>query len=80
MKAVTATEARKSLGRLLEEIAVTGEPVLITSKRATAVLVSQEDWRAREATLYLLSIPQMAESIRDGMKTPIDECVEEQDW
>lgn len=80
MRAITTTEARKHLDRLLEAIAVTRKPVLITGGRATAVLVSEEDWRALEETLYLLSIPQMAESIREGMKTPVEECVEELEW
>lgn len=80
MRAITATEARKLLDRLLDEIAVTREPVLITGGRAIAVLVSEEDWRALEETLYLLSTPQMAGSIREGMKTPVEKCVEELEW
>jgi hypothetical protein len=31
-------------------------------------------------TIYLVSIPGMAESIQEGMATPLDECVEELDW
>lgn len=80
MKSVTATEARKSLYRLLDEVAVTSQPVQITGRRTSAVLVSEEDWRALEETVYLMSIPGMAESIREGMKTPLEECVEELDW
>jgi prevent-host-death family protein len=80
MKSVTATEARKNLYRLLDEVAVTSQPVQITGRRASAVLVSEEDWCALEETVYLMSIPGMAESIREGMKTPIEECVEELDW
>lgn len=80
MKSVTATEARKSLYRLLDEVAVTSQPVQITGRRASAVLVSEEDWRALEETVHLMSIPGMTDSIREGMKTPIEECVEELDW
>lgn len=80
MKSVTATEARKSLYRLLDEVAVTSQPVQITGRRTSAVLVSEEDWRALEETVYLMSIPGMAESIREGVKTPIEDCVEELDW
>lgn len=80
MKSVTATEARKTLYRLLDEVAVTSQPVQITGRRTSAVLVSEEDWRALEETVYLMSIPGMAESIREGMKAPIEECVEELDW
>jgi antitoxin YefM len=80
MKTLTATEARRNLYRLLDEVAVTSEPVQISGKRASAVLVSEQDWRALQETVYLMSIPGMAESIREGMATPIDECVEELDW
>jgi antitoxin YefM len=80
MKTITATEARKSLYRLLDEVTVTSEPVQITGKRGSAVLVSEDDWRAIEETIHLMSIPGMAESIRQGMETPIEECVEELDW
>lgn len=80
MKSVTATEARKTLYRLLDEVTVTSEPVQITGRRASAILVSEEDWRALEETVYLMSIPGMAESIREGMRTPIEDCVEELDW
>jgi prevent-host-death family protein len=80
MKTVTATEARRSLYRLLDEVAVTSEPVQITGRRASAVLVSEDDWRALEETVYLMSIPGMAESIREGLTAPLEECVEELDW
>jgi antitoxin YefM len=80
MKTITATEARKRLYKLLDEVAVTSEPVQITGRRVNAVLVSEDDWRAIEETIYLASIPGMTKSIRDGMETPLEECVEELDW
>jgi antitoxin YefM len=46
------------------------------SKRNKALLVSEEDWSAIQETLYLLSIPAMRESIREGMDTPVNECNE----
>ena len=49
-------------------------------KRANGVLISAEDWSAIQETLFLLSIPGMRESIRDGLATPIEECSEELDW
>ena len=80
MKTVTATEARKTLYRLLDEVAVTSEPVQITGRRASGVLLSEADWRAIEETLHLLSIPGLRESIQEGLETPVEECVEELDW
>ncbi len=80
MKTLNATEARKILYRLLDEVAVTNEPVQITGRRASAVLVAEDDWRAIQETLVLLSIPGMRESIRDGLETRLEDCVEELDW
>ena len=80
MKTVTATKARENLYRLMDEVAVTSEPVQITGRRAGAVLLSETDWRAIQETLYLLSIPGMRASIRKGLKTPLAECVEELNW
>ena len=80
MKTITASKARASLYRLIEETAQSSEPVQITGKRANAVLVSEGDWRAIQETMYLLSIPGMRESIRNGLGTPIEECVQEIEW
>jgi len=80
MTTITATEARKLLYKLLDEVADSHEPVRITGKRGSAVLLAEEDWRAAQETLYLLSVPGMREAIRDGMKTSVEECDEELFW
>ena len=80
MPALSASEARKRLYNLLDEVRETHQPVQIIGKRNTAVLVSEEDWRAIEETLYLLSIPGMRDSIIKGMKTPIEECDKDPGW
>ena len=80
MTTFKVTDARARLYRLMDETATSHEPILITGKRTNAVLVSEDDWRAIQETLYLLSIPGMRESIREGLNTPVDECSEELDW
>jgi prevent-host-death family protein len=75
---IKATEARAKLFQLLDQAAESHEPILITGKRANAVLISEADWRAIQETLYLLSIPGMRESIRKGLRTPIGKCSEKQ--
>ena len=77
MTGITATEARSNLYRLIDETAESHQPIVIMGKRNKAVLVSEEDWSAIQETLYLLSVPGMRESIREGMDTPEDECDEE---
>jgi prevent-host-death family protein len=80
MTSISATEARKQLYRLVDEVQESHEPIQITGKRGSAVLVSEDDWRAVQETLYLLSMPGMRESIIEGMATPVDELDDELDW
>jgi prevent-host-death family protein len=80
MTTLTATEARKSLYGLLDDVAESHTAVHISGKRNSAVLVSQEDWQAIQETLFLTSIPGMRESIQSGMKTPISKCAKELKW
>lgn len=76
----TATEARKQLYGLVDRVQETHEPVWITGKRGSAVLVSEEDWRAVQETLHLVSIPGMRDSILEGMATPVDQLEDEPGW
>ena len=80
MSTISATEARKRLYTLVDDVAESHDPVQIVGKRNSAVLVCEEDWRAIQETLYLSSIPEMRESIREGLKTAVEECEEELDW
>ena len=80
MNILNATEARAKLYSLIDETAKSHQPVIITGKRANAVLVSEEDWNAISETLYLLSVPGMRESIKEGMAQDPSECAKELDW
>jgi antitoxin YefM len=80
MTTITATEARKGLYKLLDDVAGSHEPVQITGKRGNAVLVSQEDWDSVQETLYLVSVPGMRDSIIAGMATPTVALEDKLDW
>jgi antitoxin YefM len=80
MTTIKAIEARAKLFQLLDLAAKSHEPIQITGKRANAVLISEEDWRSIQETLYLLSIPGMGEFIRKGLKTPLARCSEKPGW
>ena len=77
---ITASRARSQLYRLLDQAAESHEPITVTGKRHNAVLISEDDWRAVEETLYLLSIPGMRESIRKGMRTPLSRTLKRPGW
>ncbi|MCI4398467.1 MAG: type II toxin-antitoxin system Phd/YefM family antitoxin [Acidobacteria bacterium] len=80
MTTLKASEARANLYRLIDRAAASHEPVLITGKRSNAILVSEDDWRSIEETLFLLSVPGMRESIVEGMATPLRSCLKELKW
>ncbi|MEJ5376521.1 MAG: type II toxin-antitoxin system Phd/YefM family antitoxin [bacterium] len=80
MATITASEARKRLYTLVDTVAESHEPIQIVGKRNSAVLVSEEDWRAIQETLYLASLPGMRESIRKGLETPVEQCDAELEW
>ena len=71
MTVLTASEARASLYRLIDQAADSHEPIIISGKRTNAVLISEEDWRSIEETLHLLAIPGMRESIKESMAEPL---------
>ncbi|MGH8606923.1 MAG: type II toxin-antitoxin system Phd/YefM family antitoxin [Gammaproteobacteria bacterium] len=80
MTTLTASEARSKLYRLIDEATSTHTPTLITGKRSNAVLIAEEDWRAIQETMYLLSVPGLRESVREGLNTPIEECAKDPGW
>jgi prevent-host-death family protein len=80
MKSVTATHARNNLYKLIDETAKSSEPIHISGKRTNAVLLSEEDWRSIQETIYLISIPEMRKSIMKGITTPIEKCSDKLPW
>ena len=80
VQTVTATKARSMIYKLIDDASDSHEPIQITGKRSNAVLVAEDDWRAIQESLYLVSIPAMRESIRSGLATPVSACAKKLDW
>jgi antitoxin YefM len=80
MTTLKAAEARRHLDALLDDVSASHEPIQIAGKRHSAVLISEEDWRAIQETLYLTAIPGMKESIIRGLKTPVSKCHQRLAW
>ena len=70
MSRITATEARRRLFQLVDEVAESHIPVRIAGRRNEAVLVAESDWRAIEETLFLCGIPGMREGGRRELVIP----------
>ena len=80
MTVLNASDARANLYRLIDQANESHEPVIISGKRNNAVLLSEEDWKSIQETLFLTSIPGMRESILEGMKEPLSESSKELNW
>ena len=80
MHTLTASEARSNLYRLIDEVAESHEPIIISGKRSNAVLLAAEDWSAIQETLYLLAVPGMRESIKAGRAEPIAKSAKVLKW
>ncbi|MDG4554647.1 MAG: type II toxin-antitoxin system Phd/YefM family antitoxin [Candidatus Competibacter sp.] len=80
MTMLNATEARSKLYSLIDEAAISHQPIVIKGKRSNAILISEDDWNSINETLYLISIPGMRDSIRKGMEENVEKCSKDLDW
>ncbi len=80
MTTISATKARGALYSLIDEANNSHEPIQITGKRGNAVLISEDDWRSIQETLYLQSIPGMVESIQKARKDGVEKASTDLDW
>ena len=79
MSITNATTLRKNLFGYLDAAAVNDEKIIVTTKNGNAAIISEEYLSNLEETCYLYGIPQMKESIKKGIETPVDDCAEI-DW
>jgi antitoxin YefM len=80
LKSLRASEARISLYRLIDQVAETHKPILISGKCNEAVLISAEDWQAVQETLCLLSVPAMRKSVKQGMAESLAKSTKRLKW
>jgi len=80
MTVLNVSDARANLYRLIDQANESHEPVIISGKRNNAVLLSEDDWKSIQETLFLISIPGMRESIIEGMNEPLSESAKELNW
>ena len=72
--------AQQQLQDLIDSVSQSHQPIVIAGQSSKAVLLSEADWASVQETLYLLSVPGMRESIREGLTTPIQECDRDLEW
>lgn len=77
MTTTNITNFRKNAFNYVEQTIRYNEPLNISTKEGNAVLLSEEDYSGIMETLYLVSMPGMREKIMEGMRTPLEDCVDE---
>ena len=66
--AITASEARKNLFPLIEQVNDDRTPIEITSRRGDAVLMARADYDALEETAHLLRAPANARRLLESLQ------------
>ena len=63
---INITKARNNLFKLVSDVNVGFNPItIVNNKGKNAVLISEEEWKNIEETLFLSSIPGYVENIND---------------
>lgn len=64
MSTINITNARQNLFQLVTDVNIGFNPItIVNNKGKNAVLISEDEWKNIEETLYLSSIPGMVDNI-----------------
>ena len=75
MATINITNARQNLFQLVSDVNVEYNPItIVNNKGKNAVLISEDDWKDIEETLYLTSIPGYVDSIKEALNDDKDKC------
>lgn len=84
MTSISITKARANLYQTVSDVNEYSRPITITNNRGkNAVLIAEDDWLAIQETLYLNSIPDMAQSILKSGEENVSGCTSynpEEEW
>jgi PHD/YefM family antitoxin component YafN of YafNO toxin-antitoxin module len=74
---INITGLRNNIFSIFERTIKWGEPINVVTKDGNAVIISEEDYYSLMETLEIESIPGLGDVIKEGMRTPIEDCVPE---
>ncbi len=77
---IPINEPQKQLQHSIAPRSQSHQPIAIAGQTSNAVLFSEAYSASVQETLYLLAVPGMRESIREGMATPIALLDRHLDW
>ena len=80
MSTINITNARQNLFQLVSDVNVGFNPItIVNNKGKNAVLISEDEWKNIEETLYLSSIPGLVDNINNIRKNEDWESAKEYD-
>ncbi len=66
MSTINITNARQNLFQLVSDVNIGFNPItIVNNKGKNAVLISEDEWKNIEETLYLSSIPGLVNNIKE---------------
>ena len=77
MTTLSITNFRKDIYNILDRTIKFNEPININTKDGNAIVLSEEDYNGLIETMYLTNMPEVKMSIIEGLSSPIEECVDE---
>ena len=70
MSTINITKARQNLFQLVSDVNVGFNPItIVNNKGKNAALISEDEWKNIEETLYLSSIPGLVDDVNKIRKT-----------
>lgn len=79
MQNVNLANFQKDIFTLFEETIKYNQPLQIHTENGNAILLSEEDYNSLLETLYLSSTQEMREKITNGLNTPLNQCISEEE-
>lgn len=76
---IPINESQQQLQQSIASMSQSHQPIAL-GETSNAVLLSESESPSVQETLYLLSVPGMRESIREGLATPIALLDRSLDW
>lgn len=77
MTNINITNLRKNLFEYINQAVEFNDVINVNTKNGNAVIISEDDYNGLMETLYLSSNPAVKQEIVDGMKTPVEDCIPE---
>ena len=75
MTRTNVTNFRNDIFRMMEQVIRYNDPIGVTTKDGSCVVMSEEEYNGIMETLYLYSVPGLAEEIIEARNTPIEERI-----